>query len=285
MPRKIVFIIGENGTGKTSLGNNLNLHGYAIARSITTKPLRDKEESRWYEVLETKDFIERDLLEHEEHGGHIYGTELKAIINSNTHIVKVIEPRGMMRLKNFLAKHHPYTQVAIIYMDIDKDVIVENLKKDGYSELEILKRIARGTITQDIIDMGIEEDVHVTVLNENTHTHVLHSLEKHWEMLTHIQTKQKLIDKPVSSMVKDFTAKSHPTKEDMHPYLQGYIGFCEKFGEANAEKYLKISKSEREQIRQKLEEVFTATLQGDTEDLLPRKNSRQKIMMQKCILQ
>ena len=125
-------------------------------------------ENQWYNFK--KEIDPKEMVEFAEFGGYVYGTskqEMDFNAKMNKRFVKVIEPQGLAAIQEHI-KDDPNTFMATIHMDIDKQTVFNNLKKEGLSFSEIEKRIERGTITEDMKKYDIKPDTVIKVLNNFT---------------------------------------------------------------------------------------------------------------------
>ena len=148
----LILIIGPSGSGKTTLEKQLLEHYsnfYERIISHTTRPMRKSEENGvdYYFVSPEKfNKMEKEeaFVEVVNFLGNKYGCSVNELMSKKKNILLVVEPNGMEQIlkklnstKELREKYYP----VIIYMDIDKKQLVENMKKRGDSEEKIKERL------------------------------------------------------------------------------------------------------------------------------------------------
>ena len=131
----IIALVGPTGSGKNEIANKMAKECYySIPVSYTTKKTQAK---RYEHISKTEFFKKRDngeLLEYSVYGGYYYGLSSKQIEDAEQPIIVPIDITGAFMLRN---KYN----VAIIYVDCDKEVLVKNILENN--ELLLTEKVNR----------------------------------------------------------------------------------------------------------------------------------------------
>lgn len=150
MLKKLILIDGAAGTGKTDLVDYVKdkYHNANVLCKYTTRPFRDEEKNSSLDLifLSEEEFAKKNLDNKNiySYGGNLYGFdedelveslekyEFTLIIIRNTQIIK--------RLQN----DYKYKAIVVpIYIYTDRNLVVERLKADGYTQDKIDFRLRR----------------------------------------------------------------------------------------------------------------------------------------------
>ena len=181
--RTMILIVGASGSGKSTLEKNLlelAPEQYYKAISATTRPARKGEIDGidyFFKQKEGEDrnlpvFDESEMLESVEFAGNKYGLPIDQVHETKDTIV-VVEPNGVVQIKEFIKQNNLDITVFTIYMDIPLKVRVDNMVKARGDEKEAVEaRLASDTIPEDFKRLGLKADLSIKKLNPNLHLHV-----------------------------------------------------------------------------------------------------------------
>lgn len=181
--RTMILIVGASGSGKSTLEKNLlelDPEQYYKAISATTRPARKGEIDQvdyFFKQKEGQDrnlpvFDENEMLESVEFAGNKYGLPIDQVHETKDTIV-VVEPNGVVQIKEFIKQNDLDITVFTIYMDIPLKVRVDNMVKARGDEKETVEaRLAADTIPEDFKRFGLKADLSIKKLNPNLHLHV-----------------------------------------------------------------------------------------------------------------
>ena len=158
---KTIVLLGESGSGKTSLANYLQaIYGYKKIVTYTTRPIRRSEmdgvdyyfvTNEEFEELEEQDFF----LESSKYNSWAYGTPKDGFNVRKT--VVVLTPSGFRELKKIYKKG-----IVSVYLRVPRrDRMIMALKR-GDSIEELYRRSLSDVGMFD----GIENEVDMTIDNE-----------------------------------------------------------------------------------------------------------------------
>ena len=181
--RTMILIVGASGSGKSTLEKKLlelAPDQYHKAISATTRPARKGEVDGvdyFFKQKEGEDrglpvFDESEMLESVEFAGNKYGLPLDQVHETKDTLV-VVEPNGVVQIKNFIKENNLDIKVFTIYMDIPLKVRVENMVNARGDDKEAVEaRLAADTIPEDFKKLGLKADLTIKKLNPNLHLHV-----------------------------------------------------------------------------------------------------------------
>lgn len=161
--KKIVFIVGNNGSGKNTIVDTLLtvLKNSKFMVSHTTRIIRDKEVNDVdYHFVNSEEFdnILPEFIEHNTFGKNKYGHHKSEVINNikeNNHLLFTIDPVGIINTLKWFKSSLEAKELLIQY-NIIFDILHINTKKSVR-----LKRLLKSTLSK--IDTP-EEDFKKTEL-------------------------------------------------------------------------------------------------------------------------
>jgi len=186
MKNMLIMIIGPSGSGKSTLEKNLLEHysnHYQKIVSHTTRSMREGEENGVdYYFIDRKTFEkmekEKKFAEVVEFNNNKYGCSIEELMNKSKNILLVVEPNGMTQIINKVNSNERLKRKykpVIVYMDIDKNQLLENMKKRGDSPENIDKRLNDG-IAESFKEKNILPDIIVRRLYSSLHKDVHNQL-------------------------------------------------------------------------------------------------------------
>lgn len=137
----IFVIVGESGTGKTTLQDRLEKKGFNIIRGHSTRKMRkgEKQGNPYTFVSKgqyTKDLYENKILEATEYNKNIYYTCKKEVDKSRINIV-VLEPDGLKQFKKIYGDKN----VTGVMLCADKKERMKRMFQRGDSVDSVKKRL------------------------------------------------------------------------------------------------------------------------------------------------
>ena len=166
MEGKVIVIVGQIASGKTTLAGYLERCGFERVVTYTTRPPRKGEENgQAYHFISEDEFLEKVddnfFAEHTEYSaefGHVhYGTGRESLETSGgVNKVVVLNPNGVMALK---AAGY---DIFVVYLDFGQSVLVRRALDRGDSPSEIGRRIADEAYIFDLLKYGDYVDLLVT---------------------------------------------------------------------------------------------------------------------------
>lgn len=136
----IYILTGPSGAGKTTLGKELKKHRIPEVVSHTTRPMRVGEiDGVDYNFVTLSEFEKLEKIESSTYAGNHYcvsKSEIEDKLRGNFDVFIITDLPGAMKIR----EAYP-TLVKIIYVSIEKDEMIERMKRRGDSEAEIEKRI------------------------------------------------------------------------------------------------------------------------------------------------
>lgn len=149
MGSKIVVIVGQIASGKTTLAQFMEAHGFARIVTYTTRPPRAGEvDGVDYHFLTPEEFLEKaeagifaeDMGFTAKFGYVRYGTSKESLETpGGVNKVIVLNPEGVTRLKE-----EGY-DIFVVYLDMPQEVLMRRALRRGDSREEIGRRIAADT--------------------------------------------------------------------------------------------------------------------------------------------
>ncbi len=166
MSGKLVCIVGQIASGKTTLARYLSHSGFERVVTYTTRPPRGNEaDGADYRFIPERDFLAKkksgffaECTEYNANFGHVYyGTSKESLeTHGETNQVIVLNPAGVMKLKG--AGYDIFT----VYLDFDQSVLMRRALNRGDSPVEISRRVADDTRLFRLLETGNYIDLRVT---------------------------------------------------------------------------------------------------------------------------
>ncbi|MFR2774767.1 MAG: AAA family ATPase [Anaerostipes sp.] len=151
----LIAILGESGSGKTSLANYLeDNYGWSVLKSYTTRDKRsDSKDDHTYVTQEEFDLIEDKVATNYYTGSNAWYCATKKQCDESD--IYVVDIPGLEQLrKNYTNKH-----IFAIYLEVDKDTRVSRMKQRGDNLQSIQRRIVKDcqefAMAKDICDVTI----------------------------------------------------------------------------------------------------------------------------------
>ena len=150
MLKKLILIDGAAGTGKTDLVEYVKnrYHNANMLRKYTTRPFREEEKNSNLDLifLSEEEFAKKNFGDKNKYpyGGHLYGfneDELRASLEKYEFTLVII--RSIQIIKRLQADYKYKAIVVPIYIYTDRNLVVERLKSDGYTNDKIDFRLKR----------------------------------------------------------------------------------------------------------------------------------------------
>lgn len=178
-----ILIIGESGTGKSTLENNLvnytkDMEDKKINKliSYTSRPKRKGEtDGDAYYFIDKSFFIdhEDEFVESIVYLNNYYGL-LKDQFSEDKHITCVVEPKGCNQIINYLEESNSHIPI-LIYFNLPYNVRLENMKNRGDCVDNIIIRINNDIITEDFKKLDLINKIDETIIIESL-TNDLHEI-------------------------------------------------------------------------------------------------------------
>lgn len=176
MNRKIFFVLGESGAGKTTLINKslCRLKNVSRMNKCTTREKRSLEDSNDIFLNEEQfdQFVKKNLfIEWEEYAGIKHGL-LKSSMDIQNHLITEITPNGYFNFLKYLKNNNIKEEIFTIYIHTNKKLIEKRLKKyrkikneDFLKRLEDDKKQFSNKINYNIIIENNKKDSFKIFLN------------------------------------------------------------------------------------------------------------------------
>lgn len=134
----MIILIGESGSGKSTIERQLTNFGFERAISHTTRPMRDGEKDGVDYHFISKDefnkmFDAGEFLEHVEFNGNLYGLHKS---NIKDEVVAVVEPKGMRQLSKL-----PDIHITSVYLKASEELRRKRMLARGDSVEAVEQRI------------------------------------------------------------------------------------------------------------------------------------------------
>jgi len=144
--KRVIFIIGKSGAGKTTLieGKNQKI------TCTTRKPRKGEINNVDYHFLSKEEFKNTPMIESNEFGGEFYGTPLNILESEEDTVFVILDVNGVISVTNYIKDNYSDIETAVVLMNISKEQIISNLIRDGYSFEEAEKRFNRNDMEEDL---------------------------------------------------------------------------------------------------------------------------------------
>lgn len=147
----IVLLVGASGSGKTTIGKELEHRGFNQLVSHTTRPMRDGEiDGKDYYFLENRNYEIKDieLVEYSEYSGNEYGLSKKEIENKlsiNDNVYFICDRYGAKQI----ISEYP-NETICFWIDISMEDMLFRLKDRGDSDGDIVKRLMNASLKNEL---------------------------------------------------------------------------------------------------------------------------------------
>lgn len=131
MKSKFIVLVGPSGSGKTTIMQELVKQHPEIkyARSMTTRPYRDKSDDDMYCFISEENFLKKKeagkFFETSQYAGHWYGTpkfEYERAVKGGYHVIKALDSDGAQKVKEILGD-----DCILFYISRKKEYIIKSL--------------------------------------------------------------------------------------------------------------------------------------------------------------
>lgn len=172
--QKIIYVTGVNGGGKTTLVKDLvgqYPDHFKELVSTTDRDIRLKKGEKdgvTYNFVTTEEFLKREMIQTSFIGGKNYGLELAEVQSKSDagFLLLIVAPTGIPQIENYINENGLGYDREIIYMRPSDETIMDNLKKDGFSDEEIQARVSRGELEKDF--NKLRESIDMPIIEINT---------------------------------------------------------------------------------------------------------------------
>ena len=164
MSDKIIVLVGQIASGKTTLARFLETCGFERVVTYTTRQPREGEvNGKDYHFIEEERFLgaadEGFFAEktdyHADFGYVYYGTS-KESLETPGRKVMVLNPNGVMALK--AAGYN----IFVVYLNLDQETLMRRALARGDKPAEIGRRIADDALKFDLLRSGNYVDLYIT---------------------------------------------------------------------------------------------------------------------------
>ena len=185
----IVVILGAAASTKTTSEFTVlkRLNAQSLIPMTTRKKREDEVEGVHYYFREKEEILSSKTLNTIElKDGNIYSipaSELKK--ESPILVYSVISLDPVVMLMDTVKKEHPGVEFLTVFLDITREVRLNNLIANGYSRTDAITRLDRQRKVEtmnDFIREGIEVNLHITELTERTQEDIVDFLKKRTEV-------------------------------------------------------------------------------------------------------
>ena len=164
MGGKIVALVGQIASGKTTLAQFMEAHGFERIVTYTTRPKREGEKNGIsYHFLSDEEFAAKaesgyfaETTSYSAKFGNVsYGTSRESLETADSvNKVIVLNPQGVIALKD------AGNDIFVVYLDMPQEVLMRRALKRGDTPAEIGRRIADDTrlfraISGEYVDLTV----------------------------------------------------------------------------------------------------------------------------------
>lgn len=127
MTHKLFCLMGESGSGKTTIADELEKLGLKVVQSYTTRPQRYEGE-RGHIFVSDSEYEQfkanNDITAYSLFNGYHYFCTFEQV---NTHDIYVVDPDGIKDLK----EKSPHLDIKVIYIDVDEQTRISRMLERG----------------------------------------------------------------------------------------------------------------------------------------------------------
>lgn len=138
----LIVLTGKTASGKDSVISKLLSRIPDLRKVVTTTsraPRAGEKDGIDYNFISREDFKQKiekgDFIEYVEYGGNLYGTEKTQLV-ANKGLIWRIDPSRAGKVRELIE-----SPVLVIYLTVPDSVVIERLKKRGFSSEDIDKRM------------------------------------------------------------------------------------------------------------------------------------------------
>lgn len=171
--KELLVITGPSGSGKTTLLNSLvNDYGFSKIITHTTRSPRFNEiDGIDYHFETDRSFEDREYIERVNYSGNKYGSSINEIYRLweiNEKLVIILDTVGAISYHNYFSKHENLNdKLKIVFLSVDKDVLIKRIKDRGDSPEKIKERINSEDFSRDLEIPEQLSDIGVILKNDN----------------------------------------------------------------------------------------------------------------------
>lgn len=168
----MIILIGESGSGKTTILNELEKRGFQKAINYTTRPKREAGETSEYQFVSKEEFEkmweEGKLLQRAEFAGENYGISIDSL-QENVACIQIVD--SIADVKN-RARQLGLSNLKIIcfYIHVPPEERTKRMLTRGDSLEAIQKRLEIDSVkfkkAREVVDYTIENNVLEHAVNE-----------------------------------------------------------------------------------------------------------------------
>lgn len=152
----LILIIGESGTGKTSLANYLHEHyGLRVLPSYTTRPKRTNSDTDHTYVTDAEYKRLQNIVAENSCNGYMYCATKDQCDNSDVYVVDIT---GMKKLKQL----YKAKQVVSVYLKSSENTRIQRMKFRGDTDEMIMKRLKHDRIefedAENLCDIVVDNE-------------------------------------------------------------------------------------------------------------------------------
>lgn len=143
MTNPLIILTGKTASGKDTVMSKLlsRLSNFRKVITTTSRPPRNGEKNGVdYNFISREDFKQKTnrglFFEYVEYGGNFYGTEKAQLANAGQGLIWRIDPSRAGNIRKLID-----TPILVIYLTVPDEVVIERLKRRGFSKNDIEKRM------------------------------------------------------------------------------------------------------------------------------------------------
>lgn len=156
----IILLVGASGSGKTTIGKELERYGVKQLVSFTTRPMRDGEmHGVDYHFTNKEDLVESELAEISYYNGNTYGLskhEIESKLAKHNDVYFITDRNGAKQL----VEMYP-DKVKYFWINITIEEMVKRMRQRGDRDEQIIERVEHAIDTGELV---YPEDVDCNII-------------------------------------------------------------------------------------------------------------------------